>query len=234
MRQSCIKLIRTLICGVVIFGGSLAAFGQFGSGVQGTVSDSSGAVVPGATVTVTNIATNRSTDVTTNDSGFYSVSGLAQGTYRVTVTRQGFSKKVVDNFVVAAETTAGLDVTLDTGEVSVEVRVDAADAAPALETETANLGRNITTQEVLQLPQVGRDPYQLARLAPGVFGDGARAAGGGAARIGNNQTGPGGSNNGIFAVENQTQISANGQRVTSNSYEIDGVSVNSQTWAARR
>lgn len=229
MRVSCSKLIHTFFCGILILGLGVVAFGQFGSGLQGTVTDSSGASIPGTMVTLVNLGTNQSVEAVTNEDGLYRFNGLSQGTYRITVTQQGFKKKTVEKFVINAETTVGLDIKLETGDITAEVVVDGSDVA-SLETETANLGRNITTKEVLQLPQVGRDPYQLARLTPGVFGDGARSAGGASARIGNNGSGPGGSNNGIFAVENQTQISANGQRVTSNSYEIDGVSVNSQTW----
>lgn len=229
MRASKIKLIQLAIGAVLSLGLGITVFGQLNAGLQGTVTDQNGANIAGANVTITNDATNQIVQTTTNESGLYRFNGLAQGTYRVLVTQSGFKKKLVEKFLLNAETIGGLDIVLETGEVSAQVTVDGSDAA-ALDTETPDLGRSITNKEILELPQVGRDPYQLARLAPGVFGDGARAAGGGAARIGNNGTGPGGSANGIFAVENQTQISANGQRVTSNSYEIDGVSVNSQTW----
>jgi len=203
---------------------------QFGSGISGIVVDSTGSVVPGASVTLLNPATNATLVTQTNDSGLYRFNNLAQGVYKITVSKSGFKKKLVENANLGAESSARYDVALEPGDVAAEVTIDGSDAV-TLETETPNLSRNITTKEILDLPQVGRDPYNLVRLAPGVFGDGARSAGGGAARLGNSsQTGPGGSNNGIFAVENQVQVSANGQRVTSNNFEIDGVSVNSQTW----
>ena len=81
--------------------------------------------------------------------------------------------------------------------------------------------------------EINRDPYELLRLAPGVFGDGARYGDGRSAGFPNGSgavsasAGPGGSNTAIFQVENQQPISANGQRVTSNDYLVDGVSVNS-------
>ena len=100
--------------------------------------------------------------------------------------------------------------------------------ATTLETENANVGKGITTQEVRELPQFGRDPYNLLRLTPGVFGEGARDSGGGSANL-PNQPGPGGSIRSIFQTENQVQITANGQRVTANNYQIDGTSVNSLT-----
>lgn len=229
MCKSFSNLFCFLLSGLMILCLGVAAFGQFGSGLQGTVTDQNGATVVGASVTITNVETNQSQEAVTNENGLYRFNNLAQGTYKVVVTQTGFSKKTIEKVSLGAETTQGLDINLSAGEVTAEVVIDGSNVAP-LDTETSNVGKNITTKEVLQLPQVGRDPYQLARLAPGVFGDGARAAGGTAARLGNNGSGPGGSNNGIFAVENQTQISANGQRVTSNNYEIDGVSVNSQTW----
>ena len=229
MRSSIDITRRFLMSGLIILGLSIFAFAQFNAGIQGTVTDQNGAIIPGATVKLTNTETNQSIEVITNESGYYRFSKLPQGKYKVVVSQEGFKQKVIDNVTVSAEAISGLDIRMETGEVSVQVTVDGSDIPP-LETETPNLSRNITTKEILQLPQVGRDPYQLARLAPGVFGDGARSASGGSSRLGNNGTGPGGSNNGIFAVENQTQISANGQRVTSNNYEIDGVSVNSQTW----
>lgn len=208
----------------------MVTYGQFGSGIQGQVTDGAGSALPGATVVLTNTGTNAKLETTTNDSGFYSFANLPQGTYQIVVTQNGFKRKIVTSANVAAETITRYDVALEVGEVSAEVTVDGSDAAP-LETETANVSRNITSREITELPQVGRDPYQLVRLAPGVFGDGARASSGASARLGNSsQSGPGASNNGIFAVENQVQVSANGQRVTSNNFEIDGVSVNSQTW----
>src|SRR5204862_2849806 len=76
------------------------------------------------------------------------------------------------------------------------------------------------------LPAVGRDPYELLRLTPGVFGDGARQGNGNTSVL-LNDSGPGGSNSSIFQVENQVQVSANGQRTASNNFTIDGVSVNS-------
>jgi hypothetical protein len=118
-------------------------------------------------------------------------------------------------------------VQLEVGDVSATVTVTQ-ETAQILETENANVDKAITTQEVRALPQFGRDPYELARLTPGVFGDAARGGTGGAVAL-PNTAGPGGSSRSIFQTENQPQISANGQRITSNNYQIDGTSVNSLT-----
>src|SRR5690349_7098834 len=77
-------------------------------------------------------------------------------------------------------------------------------SAEALHTENANVGNTVSTDEITRLPAVGRDPYELLRLTPGVFGDGARQGNGNTSALPNN-SGPGGSNSSIFQVENQVQ-----------------------------
>src|SRR5262249_23638237 len=149
--------------------------------------------------------------------------------YTVTVELTGFKKAVVADVVVSAEEPRGVDIKMDTGQVSESITISATTEGAHLETENADIDRAVTREEIQRLPQVGRDPYELLRLAPGVFGDGARGGNGGAVSF-PNTTGPGGSNVSIFQTENQVPISANGQRVSFNNFQIDGVSVNSQTW----
>jgi hypothetical protein len=205
-----------------------SAHAQFKAGIQGTVTDTSGGVIPGAKVTIVNKETGRELTAVTSESGFYRISGLPPGTYRIIAERDGFKKKELENITVSAEAIIGVDVAMETGIVTETITVSGESGA-ALETENANISRAISSVEVRQLPQVGRDPYELLRLAPGVFGLGARSAGGGSANL-PNTTGPGGSANSIFQTENQVQISANGQRLSSNNFTIDGVSVNSFNW----
>ncbi|HVF87542.1 MAG TPA: carboxypeptidase regulatory-like domain-containing protein, partial [Pyrinomonadaceae bacterium] len=223
--------LRPALCGLIVL---LAAIGatndvsaQFRASVQGSVTDAAGAVVPNATVTLTNKETSRTQQTTSSEEGFYRFSGLAPGEYSISVEQANFKKSVVD-VSVNAEETQGVDLALTTGEVTETVTVTS-EAGSSLETENGNVSRAITTEEIRQLPPVGRDPYELLRLTPGVFGDGARGGGGGAVNL-PNTTGPGGSNNSIFQTENQVQISANGQRLSSNNFQIDGVSVNSFNW----
>lgn len=219
--------LRAALCGVTLVCCAASAHAQFRASLQGTVTDQNGAVVPGATVSLVSKETNRTQQTTTSADGFYRFSQLAPGTYTITVEQQGFNKGVLDNVVVNAEDTRGVDITLTTGIVSEAVTVT--DTLPNLETENGNLSRPITTAEVRGLPQFGRDPYELARLTPGVFGQGARSGSGGAVNL-PNQVGPGGSNTSIFQVENQVPITANGQRVSGNNFQIDGTSVNSLQW----
>ena len=205
---------------------------QFRASVQGTVTDASGAVVPAATITLTNKETSRTQTVAASDDGFYSITGLPPGQYTISAEKEGFKKQVLENLTVNAEATQGVDLVLETGEVTATVTVSDT-LEPQLETENANVSKAITTEQVRQLPQAGRDPYELVRLTPGVFGTGARGSGGQSLGFPNgpgndpNVSGPGGSNTSIFQTENQVPISANGQRVSNNNYTIDGVSVNS-------
>jgi outer membrane receptor protein involved in Fe transport len=205
---------------------ALPAAAQFGAGIQGTVTDQTGAVIKGAKVTVTNEATGVSSTTTTSGSGYYSVQFLPPGKYTVSIEAASFKTGSFHGVEVGAESPRGLNVVLNPGPVRESVTVTA--EAPLLQTENGSVAGNIDAQQVTQLPSFGRDPYELLRLAPGVFGDTARK-GDSTAGFLPNVTGVGGSGNSLYQVENQPQISANGQRVTENNFMIDGVDVNSLT-----
>jgi hypothetical protein len=226
-RRKFSALPRAALCVLFLLTLTATARAQFRAAVQGTVTDQSGAVVPEATLTLRNRETGRVQTANSGDEGFYRISELPPGTYTLTVEKAGFKKTSFESLVVNAEQVQGLDVVLTAGEVAETVTVTS-EAQLQLDTESANVNKAITTQEVRQLPQFGRDPYELLRLTPGIFGDVGRGGGGGAVGL-PNSTGPGGSNTSVFQVENQPQITANGQRVSSNNYQIDGVSVNSLT-----
>src|SRR5713226_4307024 len=201
-----------------------AAHAQFKASIQGTIMDPKGGVVAGAKVAVTNQDTGITRESASTAEGFYRVGELPPGRYAVTVEAAGFKKSVSKDILVQAEQPRGFDITLQVGATSESVTVTA--TTDALSTENANTGGSISSKEIERLPQVGRDPYELLRLTPGVFGDGARQGNGNASLFPNN-SGPGGSNSSIFQIENQVQVSANGQRAASNNFSIDGVSVNS-------
>lgn len=227
MRRTTLCGLNLLWCAAVIVGFVLNADAQFRASVQGTVTDTVNAVVPGATVTLTNTETGQTQQTVASDEGFYRFSALPPGIYTISFEQSSFKKRVIENVKVDAEAVRGVDVQLETGGIAETVTVEAEDAA--LQTEDANVQKTITTQEVERLPQVGRDVYELIRLAPGVFGAGARSGSGASVGL-PNTSGPGGSNEGIFQTENRPAVSANGQRVSANNFQIDGVSVNSQTW----
>ena len=227
MRQNILRLSNLFGCLLLTVLFSTVGNAQFRAGVQGTVTDNAGAVVAGATVTLTNKETNQAQTTQTSDEGFYRFSALTPGTYSISVEKESFSKAMVDELKVDAEATKGQDIVLQAGAISEVVTVEA-DAA-TLQTEDGSTRKTVTTEEILRLPQVGRDPYELIRLTPGIIGIGARGSGG--ASIGlPNTSDRAASDVGIFQTENMAPISANGQRGSSNNYQIDGVSVNSQNW----
>jgi hypothetical protein len=227
MNRTLSIFVRALMCGLVLLFTVTTASAQFKAGIQGTVTDTAGGLVPEAKVTLVNTETGKMQETTASSEGFYRLSGLAPAKYKLTVEKAGYKTKVFDDVAVNAEAVQGIDVVLEPGEVSATVTVTQ-ETAQTLETENANVDKAITTQEVRALPQFGRDPYELVRLTPGVFGDAARGGTGGAVAL-PNTAGPGGSSRSIFQTENQPQISANGQRITSNNFQIDGTSVNSLT-----
>ncbi len=227
-------LVRTLLISAAIFFMCSAALVQFEASIQGTVTDKSGAVVSGANVSVTDQSTGVSHGAVSDASGFYRISALPPGKYRVDVQAGNFKKSSQADVVVNAEQPTPVNVILETGSASETVTVTG--TQELLQTEDATIQGTLTAQEVESLPEIDRDPYELIRLAPGVFGDGARFGDGRSAGFPNGSgavsgsAGPGGSNTAIFQVENQQPISAMGQRVTSNDYLVDGVSVNSLEW----
>lgn len=225
MNRPLSSFIRVVICSVFVLLASVVVNAQFKSGIQGTVTDSTGGLVPEAKVTLTNTETSRSQEANTSADGFYRFSALAPGKYLLTIEKAGYKKSLLENLTVNAEAVQGLDVVLEIGEVTASVTIDQETTA-ILETENASVSGAITTEEIRNLPQVGRDPYELVRLTPGIIGLGARSGSGQAVGL-PNTTGPGGSNSSIFQTENQVPISANGQRVSNNNFQIDGVSVNS-------
>ncbi|MEI9970553.1 MAG: carboxypeptidase-like regulatory domain-containing protein [Ignavibacteriota bacterium] len=209
---------------------SVLLWGQFGASLQGTVTDSSGAVVPTATVTLTNSETKQKYTGTTSNEGFYRFTGLAPGRYSLSVEVPNFKRTVMD-IPINAEQSQGANVTLTPGAVAETVNVSG-EGATLVQTENAQIGQSLTTREVDSLPQFGRDPYELMRLTPNTTSDMARAGNGNSVSL-PNSTGPGGSNFSIFQTENMVPVSANGQRVSDNNFLIDGVSVNSLGWGRR-
>lgn len=201
------------------------AHAQFGGSLSGTVQDATGAAVPNASVTLTNLGTKQVQTVLSAGSGAYRFSQLGPGDYSVSATASGFKLQSVPSVAIAAETPRSLDLVLQPGGNTETVTVSA-DAEPILQSADASIGSTISSEQVRRLPIFGANPYELLRTAPGITGDGARSGTGGAVYLPNG-AGPGGSNSGIFQTENQTQIAANGQRIADNNYTLDGVSVNS-------
>lgn len=146
-----------------------AAFAQSGRGnVSGTVHDSTGAVVPEAKVTVTNMATNETTELQSNSSGDYTAPDIPVGAYVVRVAKPGFSQSEIRGVTVNAGETARVDVSLQIGQARQIVQVEAA----ALQVNSEDARTSVTVNQTLvnELPLVVagtvRSPFDLAALTP--------------------------------------------------------------------
>ncbi len=219
------RVVRSITLSALFLTLATPLLAQFGASLQGTVEDQSGAVIPGATVTITQTGTQQQRTQTTGAEGFYRFSELPAGNYSVSVTATNFKVSQQDNVAVAAETPRSLDIKLTAGGASETVTVNASDVS-ALQTSDATISGTLDSQTLQRVPTVGRDPYELLRTAPGITGDGARSGNGQGVFLPNGG-GPGQSNSSIFQSENQIQITAAGQRTADNNFLIDGVSVNS-------
>jgi hypothetical protein len=202
--------------------------------ITGNVTDQTGAVVVGASVTVTNLETNAERTATTNDDGSYEVPLLEPGTYRVTISAPNFGKVTQENVVVSTDTRQAVDAVLQAGGVAGDVTIEA--GAQLIESESSERGSVVTGREVTELPLSGRNFTQLATLTPGVsrvtigtLSD-ARANNNGDPRAGGQ--GPGGGDargsteSARFARSGGAVLSANGQRPTNNNFSVDGVDNN--------
>lgn len=180
----------------------ISASGQGTTGqIAGTVIDPNGALIAGANITATDIATNYTRDASTGDNGSFAIQLLPPGRYRIEITAPNFAKTTVEADVNITQTTP-VDVQLGItvgGEV-VEV------AAPVLQTESSQQGRVITGETLRQLPLPTRNFQQLLTLSAGA------------------QTGV---SNTTELGRGDATISVNGQRTTSNSVRINGIDANS-------
>jgi Carboxypeptidase regulatory-like domain len=133
--------------------------------ILGTVTDSTGAVIPGATVEITNVATNVITRVTTTATGDYTVPNLIPGNYKVSGQMSGFSKAVVNGIVLVVAQNARVDLHLKTGTASETIEVNA--TAVALDTDTSAIAQTVTPQQVSELPLNGRNFTDLLFIGAG-------------------------------------------------------------------
>jgi hypothetical protein len=134
--------------------------------IVGKVTDSTGAVVPGAQVAVTNLGTNIARSVTGNETGDYVVNLLAVGRYSVRIEVPGFKVFTVAELTLVAGDRVRVDARMEVGQTSEAVSITA--ELPALQTDSSTLGTAITSKLVQDLPLNGRNYVQLAQLVPGV------------------------------------------------------------------
>jgi hypothetical protein len=138
-------------------------------GITGTVFDPAGAVVPNATITVTNIGTNQVIHEKTTGSGSFNVPGLDPVYYRVEAEAAGFKKEIIDHVKVDTGSIVTVDVKLQTGSVSAEVTVQA--EAAQINTDNGTLSSTITAREIQDAPLLNRSVLDLALTLPNVSGD---------------------------------------------------------------
>ncbi len=160
------KLLKSLV--PVLLAGLLAAsaWGQSTANLSGTVSDPTGAVVPGARVVVHSLATGADRDVTTDGAGLYSVPSLQPGDYSVTATAGGFSTYTVQKLTLLVAQSETLNMKLGLSSTGQTVQVEG-NATAAIETQTITVGQVIDKAEVQDLPLNGRHFLDLTVLTPG-------------------------------------------------------------------
>jgi len=143
------------------------AFGQTTTGsLTGTVTDPTGAVVAGATVTVTNPATGAERSVESNEQGAFNVPALQPGKYTVTVDAKGFKKAVSHDIIVTVTQIASVTIPLEIGSASETVTVSA--SQEVINTSSPSVTNIINTRQVVDLPLAGRNPVELAGLQAGI------------------------------------------------------------------
>jgi hypothetical protein len=181
-----------------------------GAMLTGTVSDTSGAIIPNAQVSIRNIATGEVREVTTGTASFYSAPNLLPGKYDVTVTAPGFSTEVRSGITLTVGAQQVLNITMGVGPVSQKVEVTG--EAPAVQLADSTIGGVVGQTAVVELPLNGRDWTQLATLQPGVIS------------VGSIQVNTGSPGRAVRGYGVQMAIS--GSRPQENNYRIDGISVN--------
>jgi hypothetical protein len=132
--------------------------------VVGTVTDQSGAAVPKASLALTSLDTNVKRALIANESGHFTIAGLAPGSYRLVAPQQGFKQTVVDRIELLVNHTARIDIVLQVGAVAESVEVNGAN--PLVASETSSIGQVINTNQIEDLPLKGRAVFNLTLLSP--------------------------------------------------------------------
>jgi len=221
---------------VLLFLATVPARAQFRTSIQGTVTDPTGAVIPGATLTLTDIGTNETRTTTSDPVGVFNFNALPADHFNLTVVRDGFQQKVLNNLQLIPEQANAVNVQLEIGVSTQTVTVDASTVS-ALDTETVNNGQTVTENEIQHMPVFERDATSLIQLAPGTLADGSHQGSGNGFQAPGTQSGAssgGGGNLGntssIFATENGPSANTNGNQFENNGYNVDGISTVSAVW----
>ena len=194
--------MKQLCFTVLVLAIATGLYAQTTGQITGAVRDNTGAVIPGAEVAVTNVATGTPSKTTTNSAGEYLVAGLGAGTYNIEITAKGFKKSAVNGVVLRVAEKARADATLDVGEITTEVTV-AGEGIAQVETQSSEVSGTVNGRQITQMVLNGRNFTQLATLVPGV----------------SNQTGQ---DEGTVGVYGNVAMAINGGRTEYNNWELDG------------
>jgi hypothetical protein len=180
--------------------------------ILGTVTDSSGSVVPGAKVTIVNEGTGLTRTIVADTSGEFTAPSLPTGRYTVIAELTGFKTLTLSNIELSVDQHARIDLKLEVGAMTESVSVEA--SSPLVQTSTSELGTTVKAEQIEALPLNGRNFVNLTRTIPGVLRGipGANIDGAGS-----------------LAWRASASFSANGQRPRDNNYMLDGVD-NNETW----
>jgi hypothetical protein len=180
--------------------------------LTGTISDQSGAIVPGAEITARNEATGTTSSAVSQDDGRYTVVLLPPGTYRVEFKKNGFSVAVAPEIRINVTETARFDVTMTVGALTQNVTVEA--APNMVQTESSTLGHVVNDRAIEGLPLDTRNYTQIIGLSPGVEAPVTNAS----------ELGRG--SGGVSPTQGTSGLSVNGGRTYDSNYQINGISVN--------
>ena len=208
------RLLPLLLAGLILMAATPSfLFAQAVTGtLLGTVSDSTGAVIAGAKVTVTNQNTGFTRTVKTDGIGEYTVPSIPTGIYTVLAEMDGFKATALSQVEVGVDQRAQIDVKLEVGAMTESVTIEA--QSPLVQTSSSELGTTVKDEQIQALPLNGRNFVSLTRGVPGVLRGipGANIDGAGS-----------------LAWRASASFSANGQRSRDNNYMLDGVD-NNETW----
>ena len=212
------RLVSRLLGSLVVFGFLLAsifyqsgqAYAQVsGATLSGTVTDATGAVIPGVTVSIKNRATGIVRTVTTDEAGFYAAPNLQAGNYDISATQAGFSTVMQSNIELTVGSSQQLNISMKVGQ-SAEL-VEVTEAAPLVQLNSSTISSEIDSKQILDMPLNGRSWNDLAALVPGVNAIETQVPFENGAIRGNRGFG--------------NQLTISGGRPTQNNYRLDGNSI---------
>src|SRR5262245_38961314 len=210
-RQTLVILVIAAICFFADSGLAQRIFGD----ILGSVTDTTGAAVRDAKITLRNLDTGRALTTNTATDGAYSFVELTPGRYEVIAEQQGFEQKNISNIKLSADQRIRVDIPLTIGAVSTVVRVEGA-AGELVQMETHELSEVVENRRVQELPVNGRSYLSLTATTPGVILGGSQGLK---------------SNTSTFTVRNNQSIWVSGQRESSVNYIIDGIETRNNRWA---